>query len=129
MGFTRGGTFKIGGKTYNVAQINSVHIKRVPRHSAGQIWLVFFLAGLLGLSLAVTPVAWLVVTLAAFFATVFFLSEKTYAVVFDMSSGSVTALTDNDREKVESIEAEIVKGIEEGHFPNYLQDRLGAKRG
>jgi hypothetical protein len=40
-----------------------------------------------------------------------------------MSSGKVSAYSDPDKNKVEVIKADIIKGLEEGYFPNYLQGR------
>jgi hypothetical protein len=46
-----------------------------------------------------------------------------HAVFFDMSSGKVSAYSNRDRGKVEVIKNDIIKGLEEGYFPNYLQGR------
>jgi len=46
-----------------------------------------------------------------------------YAVFFDMSSGKVSAYSNESKAKVEEIRDDIIKGMEEGYFPNYLQGR------
>lgn len=48
---------------------------------------------------------------------------ENYAVFFDMSSGKVSAYSDADRTKVEKVKDDIITGLEEGYFPNYLQGR------
>jgi len=53
----------------------------------------------------------------------FIAKKEDYAVVFDMSSGRVSAYTNQERSKVEEIKKDIINGMEEGYFPNYLQGR------
>jgi hypothetical protein len=68
-------------------------------------------------------VLWLLATVGASIGCVRMASIEDYAVFFDMSSGKVSAYSDPDKNKVEVIKADIIKGLEEGYFPNYLQGR------
>lgn len=110
-----GGTITIGGKTYNISQINSVHIGTVPRHQG--VWWLFLVGGVVGVFAAQASVVfWLILTLAAFIAAVYFSGLKDYAVFFDLSSGKVSAYTNPDKEKVEAVKLDIIKGMEKGSF-------------
>lgn len=134
MTFTRGGTINLGGKTYNISQINSVYIGTVRRYGGGGIWGMWFVGGIVGffvfwgvLSKSVgNDVAgglWFIATVAAFVTAVVYTAMEDYAVFFDMSSGKVSAFSDRDKNKVEVIKNDIIRGLEEGYFPNYLQGR------
>jgi len=134
MTFTKGGTINLGGKTYNVSQINSVYIGNVKRYSGCFIWGAWFLWGIAGwlLFVKVTMLlnlggelwtVWAIATIAAFITALKFTVMKDYAVFFDMSSGKVSAYSNESKAKVEEIRDDIIKGMEEGYFPNYLQGR------
>lgn len=132
MTFTKGGTINLGGKTYNISQINSVYIGSVRRYSGGSVWGAWFIGGIAGfailgsISSAIGDAAgflWIIATIAAFITALIFTGMEDYAVFFDMSSGKVSAYSDRDRNKVEAIKDDIVRGLEEGYFPNYLQGR------
>lgn len=122
------GTFTIGGKTFNVMQINSVHTSIVPKHPPSIVWSAWFVTGIMfGFVASLSMIAWTALTVLGFGAALYYLSLSRYAVVFDMSSGSVTAFESDDKSKVEEMRDAIVAGIETGYFPNYLQSKQGAK--
>ena len=110
-----GGTITIGGKTYNISQVNSVHIGTVPRHQG--VWWLFLVGGFVGIFAAQASVwFWLFLTVAAFAAAVYFSNLRDYAVFFDLSSGKVSAYTNPDKEKVEAVKLDIIQGMEKGSF-------------
>lgn len=127
MTFSKGGTISLGGKTYNISQINSVYIGDVKRYNTITIWSLWFIGGFLS-TLILGSVQnqnfsvplWMLATLAAFITAIMFTTKKDNAVFFDMSSGKVAAFSDRDRTKVVRIKNDIIKGLEEGYFPNYL---------
>ncbi len=132
MTFTKGGTITLGGKTYNISQINSVYIGSVKRYSSGSIWGAWFIGGIAGLAIlgSISSVGgdmagflWFAATVTAFITALMFTGMEDYAVFFDMSSGKVSAYSNRDKEKVEQIKEDIIKGLEEGYFPNYLHGR------
>jgi len=133
MTFTRGGTITLGGKTYNISQINSVYIGSVKRHSAGSVFGMWFFGGIVGAMIfgaisgavgsAIAGVLWTIASFAALIGALVVANMEDYAVFFDMSSGKVSAFSDKDKNKVEVIKNDIIKGLEEGYFPNYLQAR------
>jgi len=122
MTISKGGTITLGGKTYNISQINSVYIGTTSRYGGG-VWGLWFVGGILGIVVAQVPALWFILTIAAFVLAVIFSNKQDFAVFFDMSSGKVSAYSNKDREKVETIKNDIIKGLEEGYFPNYLQGR------
>lgn len=112
-----GGTITINGKTYNISQINSVYTGTVKRHNG--VWGLFLVCGIPGFFLAaIHPAVWFVATLAAFIAAVRFSDLRDYAVFFDMSSGKVSAYTNSDKDTVEAMRLDIVKGMEQGSYSN-----------
>ena len=119
---SKGGTLSLSGKTYNISQINSVYTGSVPRFTGGTVWGSWFVMGVL-----LSPVAamskwlWVLLTIAAFFVAGIYSSLRDYAVFFDMSSGRVAAYSDSSMENVERVKNDIVAGLEEGYFPNYLR--------
>lgn len=121
MSFTKGGTISLGGKTYNISQINSVYTGSVSRYGSGGIWGLWFVGGIIGIAAAQVPTLWFILTVAAFVTALVAVNKQDYAVFFDMSSGRVSAYSDRDREKVERVKDDIIRGLEEGYFPNYLQ--------
>ena len=134
MTFSKGGTITLSGKTYNISQINSVYIGAVPRYGvclAFAVWIIggifcflLFWGGLANsIGLNATGVLWLFATLFATIGCAIIGSIEDYAVFFDMSSGKVSVYSHPDKNKVEVIKADIIKGLEEGYFPNYLQGR------
>jgi hypothetical protein len=134
MTFSKGGTITLSGKTYNISQINSVYIGGVPRYGGGLAAAVWVMGGIVGFflfwgSLAqsigtnAAGILWLLATVAATIGCVIMGSIEDHAVFFDMSSGKVSAYSNPDKNKVEVIKADIIKGLEEGYFPNYLQGR------
>ena len=134
MTFTKGGTITLSGKTYNISQINSVYIGGVPRYGGGLAFAVWVMGGIVGffvfwgglansIGSTATGVLWFIATIASTIGCIFMGSKEDYAVFFDMSSGKVSAYSDPDKNKVEVIKADIIKGLEEGYFPNYLQGR------
>jgi len=132
MTFAKGGTINLGGKTYNISQINSVYIGNVKRYSGGSIWGAWFLGGIAGLAIfgsisnalgALAGAVWFIATIAAFITALVLTGMEDYAVFFDMSSGKVSAYSNESKAKVEEIRNDIIKGMEEGYFPNYLQGR------
>ena len=106
---------------YNISQINSVYIGDTQRYTGGKVWGLWLAGGIVGIALAGIPALWFIATTAAFVAALVFTNMKDYAVFFDMSSGKVSAYSDQDRQKVEQIKEDIIKGLEQGYFPNYLQ--------
>lgn len=132
MTIAKGGTITLGGKTYNISQINSVYTGVVNRNSGGSAFFLWLLGGFFG-TMAIwgtlgkvaggnlAGFIWIAATIAATIAALKWSSIKDYAVFFDMSSGKVSAFSDRDRERVEGIKNDIVRGLEEGYFPNYLQ--------
>lgn len=70
-----------------------------------------------------TGFLWFAATVAAFITALVFTGMEDYAVFFDMSSGKVSAYSNKDKEKVEQIKEDIIKGLEEGYFPNCLQGK------
>ena len=134
MTFAKGGTITLAGKTYNISQINSVYIGGVRRYGGGLAFAVWVIGGIVGffvfwaglansIGSSATGVLWLLATVGASIGCVIMASIEDYAVFFDMSSGKVSAYSDPDKNKVEVIKADIIKGLEEGYFPNYLQGR------
>jgi hypothetical protein len=123
MTFSKGGTITLGGKTYNISQINSVYIGHTKRYTGGQVWGLWFVGGLLGIVIARIPELWFILTAVAFVAALVFANMQDYAVFFDMSSGKVSAYSNKDKQKVEQIKQDIIQGLEEGYFPNYLQGK------
>jgi hypothetical protein len=123
MTVSKGGTITLGGKTYNISQINSVYIGTTSRYTGGQVWGLWFVGGILGIAVAQVPALWFILTIAALVLALIFSNKQDFAVFFDMSSGKVSAYSNKDREKVENIKNDIIKGLEEGYFPNYLQGR------
>jgi hypothetical protein len=123
MTVSKGGTITLGGKTYNISQINSVYIGTTSRYTGGQVWGLWFVGGILGIVIAQVPALWFILTIAALVLALIFSNKQDFAVFFDMSSGKVSAYSNKDREKVENIKNDIIKGLEEGYFPNYLQGR------
>jgi len=136
----KGGTIELGGKTYNISQINSVSVESVRRHSginSGiKIFTLYIIAGIIitvmiTLTMVHFPLVWverarvfwfIITGFATWFAWSIAKKED-YAVVFDMSSGKVSAYSNESKAKVEKIRDDIIKGMEEGYFPNYLQGR------
>jgi len=123
MTLSKGGTITLGGKTYNISQINSVYIGTTKRYTGGQVWGLWFVGGIFGVLIAQIPPLWVILSLVAFVAALIFANMDDWAVFFDMSSGKVSAYSNKDREKVEKIKEDIIKGLEEGYFPNYLQGK------
>jgi hypothetical protein len=123
MTFSKGGTISLEGKTYNISQINSVYTGTTSRYTGGQVWGLWFAGGIIGVVTAQVPALWFALTTVAFVAALVFANMQDYAVFFDMSSGKVSAYSNRDRGKVEVIKNDIIKGLEEGYFPNYLQRR------
>ena len=131
MTFSKGGTITLGGKTYNISQINSVYIGNVKRHSGIGIFFMWFIVGvvisiiIIGIlnviGSALGGALWIIASAAALIGAISLANIEDYAVFFDMSSGKVTAYSDQDRKKVEEIKNDIIKGLQEGYFPNYLQ--------
>lgn len=121
MSLSRGGTIVLGGKTYNISQINSVYEGKTKRYQG--VWGIWLVCGIPGLFLTQVPVLWMFLTFAAFVAALIAASIEDYAVFFDMSSGRVAAYSSPDARKVEEIMHDITRGLEEGYFPNYLQNR------
>lgn len=124
MSFSKGGTFTLGNKTYNINQINSVYLKTVPKHEGiGQLY-VFggFVGAIIGI-LSQNSILWFILTVVATVAAAHFSTKIDWAVYFDMSSGSVAAFRSPDKNEVERIRDDIIQGLEEGYFPNYLQGR------
>ena len=119
---TNSGTINLGGKTYNISQINSVYIGNTPRYG-GKVWGIYFLCGILGAVAMQKPELWAFLTTAATLAAVYFNSKQDYEVFFDMSSGKVAAFSDQSKEKVMWIQQDIIKGMEEGEYPSYLQGK------
>ena len=124
----------ISGKTYNISQINSVYIGAVPRYGGGLGFAVWIMGGIAGFFLFWSSLApligtnatgwlWFAATIASTVACIWFANIQDYAVFFDMSSGKVSAFSDPDRGKVEKVKDDIIRGLEEGYFPNYLQGR------
>jgi hypothetical protein len=134
MTFSKGGTITLGGRTYNISQINSVYIGGVPRYGSGvavSMWIIggfvgfIVFWGLLAKSIGSNNAGnlWLIATIIGTVVCVRLGNINDFAVFFDMSSGTVSAYSDRDRSKVETIKNDIIKGLEEGYFPNYLQER------
>jgi len=123
MTLSKGGTITLGGKTYNISQINSVYIGTTKRYTGGQVWGLWFVGGIFGVLIAQIPPLWVILSLVAFVAALIFANMDDWAVFFDMSSGKVSAYSNKDREKVEKIKEDIIQGLEEGYFPNYLQGK------
>jgi len=129
----KGGTIELGGKTYNISQINSVSVESVRRHSGRKILTLYFIAGIIiSMILASAAnggggdgagIAWFIMTGFATWFAWFIAKKEDYAVVFDMSSGRISAYTNQERSKVEELKQDIINGMEQGYFPNYLQGR------
>jgi len=120
MTLSKGGTITLGGKTYNISQINSVYIGTTKRYTGGQVWGLWFVGGIFGVLIAQIPPLWVILSLVAFVAALIFANMDDWAVFFDMSSGKVSAYSNKDREKVEKIKEDIIQGLEEGYFPKLL---------
>lgn len=121
MSLSRGGTIILAGKVYNISQINSVYTGTVKRHKG--VWGLWAFCGFIGIFAIQIPALWIILTIGAFIAALIVSNMEDYAVFFDMSSGKVAAYSDPDRSKVEEIMNDITMGLEEGYFPNYLQNR------
>jgi hypothetical protein len=133
MSFFSRETITLEGKTYNISQINSVSTGRINKVSRGKIFLIWLLGGFVGalllgslpksISNDVSVPLWIIATIAASVYALIIGNKKDFAVFFDMSSGKVAAYSQQDEKKVEQIKEDIIRGMEQGHFPNYLQGK------
>lgn len=122
MTFSKGGTIFLNGKTYNVSQINSVYIGEVNEYSTFGVLLIWFITGLLCFAIAgINMGVWFVLTILSIIGLVNVISQKKSAVFFDLSSGKVDAYSGKNYDEVKKIADDIIRGMEEGYFPNYLR--------
>ena len=131
MSFLSRETITLEGKTYNISQINSVSTGRINKVSRGKIFLIWLLGGFVGalllgslpksISNDVSVPLWIIATISASVYALIIGNKKDYAVFFDMSSGKVAAYSHQEQQKVEQIKEDIISGLEQGRFPNYLQ--------
>ena len=122
MTFSKGGTIFLNGKTYNVSQINSVYIGEVNEFSTFGVLIIWFITGLLCFAIAgISMGIWFILTILSIISLVYTINQKKSAVFFDLSSGKVDAYSGKNYEEVKQIADDIIRGMEEGYFPNYLQ--------
>jgi len=122
MTFSKGGTIFLNGKTYNVSQINSVYIGEVNEFSTFGVLILWFIAGLFCIQVASISVGfWFILTIISIISLVYTINQKKSAVFFDLSSGKVDAYSGKNYEEVKQIADDIIRGMEEGYFPNYLR--------
>jgi len=122
MTFSRGGTIFLNGKTYNVSQINSVYIGEVNEFSTFWVFLLWFIGGLFSFAIAGKSMGiWFILTIISIYSLVFTINQKKSAVFFDLSSGKVDAYSGKNYNEVKQIADDIIRGMEEGYFPNYLR--------
>lgn len=117
-----GKTFEISGKTYNTNQINAVFIENTnsnnPYLVAG-VWIGggILTAGLMGsvpdtFDTRITNIIWGGLTIASIVIAIRALISQDFCLVFEMSSGRLTAVQSDDKDVVENLKTEIVNAIE-----------------
>lgn len=139
----RSKTLCIGAKTYNLSQVNSVSVQWVESSDSASIWTAYVAAGFAGFVLlgVLIPVfetmageagLWVIGIVylgASFAATAYaiYLAKtshyKLFRLVFDMSSGSVSAFETRDEAEALRIRDDIIKGLETGILPEYLRSK------
>lgn len=138
----RANTLCIGAKTYNLSQVNSVSVQWVESSAAASIWTAYTAAGfvsflLLGVLINVFEAAagesgsWVIGIIylgASFAATAYAIYRtkasryKLFRLVFDMSSGSVSAFETRDEAEAFRMRDDIIEGLETGLLPDYLRN-------
>lgn len=121
MTFSKGGTIFLNGKTYNVSQINSVYIETIKKYSTFGVIAIWFVIGIFCTYAINNTILWNILTFASILVAIYMISIRVSAVFFDLSSGKVDVYTSDDYEEVKKIASDIIRGMEEGYFPNYLR--------
>jgi hypothetical protein len=97
-------------------------VKKFNRKAIFGVWLIGGFIGMMVSAMLMLPGgAWLILTVSATAAAMYLESQVEYAVFFDMSSGKTSVFRSASMEEVERVESDIVQGMEEGRFPDYLQ--------
>lgn len=114
-------TIELGGKTYNLSQINSVYIEERGRFPGKLIviaWVVMGVLTTINYSETAKSIGdniafplWCILTAASTIIAAWTALSKDYLLIFDMSSGKTTALKGNNKSEVEQQKELIVNAI------------------